>query len=141
MNFIIWLWVKFNSFSTFKHKLLELTKFVEIGCVQVLGSMEDECYFFAMAFTKNKLNNHLICHLELCIWFYAQQILQNWQFFFWKDNHPMEKHKGMILPWSLNVNDLFMEVVSISLLCCLFYQVISFCTKLCCKLHNKHEYL
>ncbi len=79
-----------------------------------------------MAFMKNKLNNHLICHLDTCIRFYAQQILQNWQFSFWKDNHLMEKHKGTILPWSLNASDLFMEVVNFPLLCRLLDPIIFF---------------
>ncbi len=38
----------------------------EIACVQVLGFVEDERWFFAMAFMKNKLRNCLTCHMDLC---------------------------------------------------------------------------
>jgi hypothetical protein len=58
----------------FKIKLLEFIKLVKITSVHVLGSVKDEWCFSAMAFIKNKLRNHLSCHLDLCTWFYVQQI-------------------------------------------------------------------
>jgi hypothetical protein len=61
-----------NSSSILKHKFLEFIKLIEIACVQVLRTVEDERCILAIAFMKNKLRNCLTCHLDLCIHFYAQ---------------------------------------------------------------------
>jgi hypothetical protein len=52
---------------------LEFIKLIEIACVRIVGTMEDEHYFLAMAFMKNKSRNYLTCHLDLCTHFYAQK--------------------------------------------------------------------
>jgi hypothetical protein len=73
VNLVIQLWTKINSFSIFKCKLSKCIKLAEIACVQVLGSVENECCFLVVAFMKNKLRNRLTCHLDLCTCFYTQQ--------------------------------------------------------------------
>ncbi len=45
VNLVIRLSVKISSYVILKHKLLEFIKLVEIACVQVLKSMEDEQAF------------------------------------------------------------------------------------------------
>lgn len=45
VNLVIRLSVKISSYVILKHKLLEFIKLVEIACVQVLKSMEDELAF------------------------------------------------------------------------------------------------
>jgi hypothetical protein len=59
MNCVTRLSTKINSSSILKHKFLEFIKLTEIGCVQVLGTMENERCFSTMAFMKNKSRNHL----------------------------------------------------------------------------------
>jgi hypothetical protein len=73
MNHVTQLWTKINLSSILKHKFLEFIKLIEIACVQILGTMEDEHCFSTMAFMKNKSRNHLTCHLDLCTRFYAQK--------------------------------------------------------------------
>ncbi len=73
VNRVTRLWTKINSSSIFKRKLSKFIKLVEIACVQVLGSIENECCLSVVAFMKNKLRNRLTCHLDLCLCFYAQQ--------------------------------------------------------------------
>jgi len=45
VNLVIRLSVKISSYVILKHKLLEFIKLIEIACVQVLKSMEDELAF------------------------------------------------------------------------------------------------
>jgi hypothetical protein len=47
------LWGMIDSFVIFKQKPLEFIKLVEIACVQVLGFVEDECWFLIVVFMKN----------------------------------------------------------------------------------------
>jgi uncharacterized protein VirK/YbjX len=53
VNFITRLWAKFNSFAIFKHYFSKFKKLVDITCVQVLGSMDDEGCFSITTFIKN----------------------------------------------------------------------------------------
>jgi hypothetical protein len=39
----------------------------EFDMVQVIGSIEDECYFSTLTFMKIKLRNRLMEHLEIVI--------------------------------------------------------------------------
>ncbi len=73
VNLVIRLWTKINSSSILKHKLSKFIKLVEIACVQVLRSVENERCFLVVAFMKNKLRNRWTCHLDLCTCFYTQQ--------------------------------------------------------------------
>ncbi len=50
----------------------------------ILGSIQDERCFLAMAFIKNKLKNCLLCHLDLCTQFYVQQFYKLEDFLFEK---------------------------------------------------------
>jgi hypothetical protein len=65
-NPVIRFWAKITYSPIFKIKLLEFIKLAKIRCVHVLGFVKDEWCFSAMAFIKNKLRNHLLCHLDLC---------------------------------------------------------------------------
>ncbi len=65
VNHVMRLWTKINSSFMIKHKLSKFMKLDEFACAQVLGSMEDKICLFVVAFMKNKLRNHLTCHLDL----------------------------------------------------------------------------
>jgi hypothetical protein len=73
-NLVFQLWAKITYFPIFKIKLLEFFKLAKITCVHVLGFVKDEWCFSTMAFIKDKLRNRLSCHLDLCTWFYVQQL-------------------------------------------------------------------
>jgi hypothetical protein len=60
-------------------------------------------------------------HLILCTTNFTKLTI-----FLLKRQSPNGKHKGTLLPWSLNVNDLFVEAISFSLLCHFLGQVIFF---------------
>jgi hypothetical protein len=61
------LWARIISSPILKIKLSEFIKLVEITCVQVLGSVEDEWCFLIVAFIKKQAKELLVCHLDLCI--------------------------------------------------------------------------
>lgn len=81
-NSITWLWTKISSSPILNIKLLKFIKLAKITCVQVLGFVEDEKSLSTMVFIKNKLRNHLLCHLDLCTWLY----MHNDMFFGWKSS-------------------------------------------------------
>jgi len=56
-------WRTPTSSRILENKILEYIKLVEL-VVQVIGSIEDECCFSTLTFTKEKLQNQLAMHLE-----------------------------------------------------------------------------
>jgi hypothetical protein len=48
-------------------KLSEYKKLAEIAMVQVLSSVEGERNFNILALMKNRLQNHLTTHLDICV--------------------------------------------------------------------------
>ncbi len=57
MNPIAKLWRKLSSLVVLMKIMFEYFKVVEMAMVQVLGSIEDECIFLTLSFTKSKLQN------------------------------------------------------------------------------------
>jgi hypothetical protein len=57
VNPITKLWKTLTSFLILKNKLLKYIKLVELAIVKVIGSIEDEHYFFMLTFMKIKLWN------------------------------------------------------------------------------------
>ncbi len=76
-------WALFVNNQIISHKLFEWLKPIELFMTMVLGSVEDERCFFTFSFTKSKLRNRLIIHLNLVVHMYAQKnyFLRNFQFF------------------------------------------------------------
>jgi hypothetical protein len=70
LNLVIRLWHKVSSFSILNHKLSKFIKLVKTVDVQILGFVKDERTFNIVNFMKNKLQNHLNTHLNLCTKFY-----------------------------------------------------------------------
>jgi hypothetical protein len=68
------LWCKFFSFPVLNHKLLEYIKLVEIAIVQVLSLDENNQTFNIVSFMKNKLQNNVSTHLDLCTRFFNQHL-------------------------------------------------------------------
>jgi hypothetical protein len=64
------------------HKLFEWLKPIELFMTLVLGSVEDKWCFFTFSFTKSKLKNQLIIHLNLVVYMYSQKyyFLENFPF-------------------------------------------------------------
>jgi hypothetical protein len=50
----------------------EYVKLVKMAMVQIVGSVEDEHYFYMLAFMKSKFCNKLTTHLPLVVWMFAQ---------------------------------------------------------------------
>jgi hypothetical protein len=57
VNPIAKLWRKLSSLVVLMKIMFEYFKVVEMAMVQVLGSIEDECIFLTLSFTKSKLQN------------------------------------------------------------------------------------
>jgi hypothetical protein len=67
VNPVTKLWRTFTSFQILEVKILEYTKLAKLDVVQVIGSIENECFFSTLIFMKIKLRNRLTMHLELLI--------------------------------------------------------------------------
>ncbi len=54
-------------------------KLAKMAMVQIMGSVEDEHYFYMLAFMKSKFRNKLTTHLPLVVWMFAHKFytLQN----------------------------------------------------------------
>jgi hypothetical protein len=49
-------------------------KLAELVMVYIIGSVEDERFFFTLAFMKSKLHNKLTTHLPLVVHMFSQQL-------------------------------------------------------------------
>jgi len=68
VNPITKLWRTFTSkFQILEVKIRKYTKLAKFDVVQVIGSIENECFFSTLIFMKIKLKNTLTMHLELLI--------------------------------------------------------------------------
>jgi hypothetical protein len=65
------MWKRFVSSVIVKDMIFEYFKLVELTIVVVLGSVEDECFFSIITFTKSKLGNQLIINMDLVVRMYA----------------------------------------------------------------------
>jgi hypothetical protein len=57
VNPVTKLWKTLTSFRILKNKILKYIKLVELAIVKVIGSIEDEHYFYMLTFMKTKLRN------------------------------------------------------------------------------------
>jgi hypothetical protein len=76
------MWSLVTTSRVFVCSFPEYVKLVEMAMVQIVGSVEDERYFFMLAFMKSKLHKKLTTHLPHVAQMFAQQFytLQNFPY-------------------------------------------------------------
>ncbi len=104
----------------------------EITCVQVLGSIKDEQCFSRVVFIIKKLKNCLLCHLNLCTWFYVQQ-------FYKLEDFPFKKAITLWATWRPDIALFFKAKISL-LTAIRFYSKSPLLKKLSLSIvHNAHS--
>jgi len=68
------LWKYLDANSALAKSFSEYVKLAEIAKIHVLGSVEDECWFFSLSFLKDKLQNRLDANLRVAVGMNAQQM-------------------------------------------------------------------
>ncbi len=89
VNPLVKLWRQLSSSRHLSKLISEYLKLAEIGCVLVLGSVEDERCFSSLKFLKSCQRNRLGKHLPLVVRMYRQK-------YFTLDNFP---YKDAIQSW------------------------------------------
>jgi len=62
--------LKTFTFFNYENKIPKYIKLAELVVVQVIGYVENECFFSTLTFIKTKLWNWLTMHLELVIYMF-----------------------------------------------------------------------
>ena len=72
-NSLTRIWTTISASKVLSSSFSKYLKLVEIGLVQVIGSVEDEHCFSALNFIKNKNRHRLTENLELSVCMFAQK--------------------------------------------------------------------
>jgi hypothetical protein len=81
-NTLIKMWCLVTTFQVLVCNFPQYVKFVKVGMVQIVGSVENEHPFSMLAFVKSHLCHRLITHLPLVVRMFTQRfyILQNFMY-------------------------------------------------------------